>query len=83
MDNEVIKQTIKGLEENQEQAIKLLNENVELKEQVRELKERLNNASMLVRSRTYSIYDKKAKLQTTKVDITDKKLEELMRYLEK
>lgn len=79
---DVIEETIKGLQENQETAIKILNENVELKKKVKELQTRLNKASELVRSRTYSIYDKKAKLQSTKTDIEDKKLEELMRYLE-
>ena len=82
MNNEEIEQTIKGLQDNQETAIKLLQENVDLKKQVKELKERLNKASELVRSRTYSIYDKKGKLKETKTDINDKKLEELMRYLE-
>ena len=79
---DIIEETIKGLQENQEQAIKLLQENVDLKKEVKELKERLKKASELVRSRTYSIYDKKAKLKSTKTDIEDKKLEELMRYLE-
>lgn len=76
----MIEDVIKGLEENQEQAIKLLNENVELKKENQELKERLSKASQLVRSRTYSIYTKKTK--ETKTDITDKKLEELMKLLE-
>ena len=76
-----IEETIKGLQENQETAIKLLQENVELKKQKKELKERLSKASQLVRSRTYSIYDNKGKKETTKVDL-DSKLEELMRYLE-
>lgn len=77
-----IEETIKGLQENQEQAIKILNENVDLKKRNKELEERLSKASQLVRSRTYSIYDKKAKLKSTKTDIEGKKLEELMRYLE-
>ena len=77
-----IEETIKGLEENQEQAIRLLNENVELKKKNKELEERLSKASQLVRIRTYSIYDNKAKLKETKTDINDNKLEELMRYLE-
>ena len=80
MTNEEIEQTIKGLQENQENAIKILNENVELKKQVKELQTRLNKASELVRSRTYTIYSKKTK--QTKVDITNKKYEELMKYLE-
>ena len=82
MNKEEIEQTIKGLQENQEQAIKLLQENVELKKQVKELKQRLSKASELVRSRTYSVYDKKAKTKQIKTDIENKKLEELMRYLE-
>ena len=78
----MIEDVIKGLQENQETAIKLLEENVELKKENKELKERLNRAFQLVRSRTYSIYDKKAKLKSTKTDITNKKLEELMKLLE-
>ena len=75
-----IEETIKGLQENQEQAIKILNENVDLKKRNKELEERLSKASQLVRSRTWTEYTKKTK--ETKTDITNEKYEELMRYLE-
>ena len=75
-----IEETIKGLEANQEQAIKLLHENVELKNKLKELETRLKKASELVRSRSYTTYTEKT--HETKVDITGKKWDELMKYLE-
>lgn len=75
-----IEETIKGLEANQEQAIKLLHENVELKNKLEELETRLKKASELVRSRSYTTYTEKT--HETKVDITGKKWDELMKYLE-
>lgn len=78
--NEEIEQTIKGLQENQDMAVRLLQENVELKKQVKELENRLNKASQLVRSRAYSVYTKKK--HEVKTDICNEKYEELMSYLE-
>ena len=75
-----IEETIKGLEANQEQAIKLLHENVELKNKLEELETRLKKASELVRSRSYTTYTEKT--HETKVDIKGDKWDELMKYLE-
>ena len=75
-----IEETIKGLEANQEQAIKILKENVELKEKVENLESRLKKASELVRSRSYTTYTEKT--HETKVDIKGNKWDELMKYLE-
>lgn len=75
-----IEETIKGLEANQEQAIKILHENVELKNKIEELETRLKKASELVRSRSYTTYTEKT--HETKVDIKGNKWDELMKYLE-
>ena len=70
----------KSLNDINDTATDLLNENIKLKNENEELKRRLKNASQLVRSRTYTIYLKKT--HETKVDITNDKWEELMKYLE-
>ena len=72
----------KAIKEISETAIKLMAENVALKNKCDKQDKQLKNASTLVRSRTYTIYDKKGNKESTKVEIADKKLEELMDYLE-
>lgn len=70
----------KAISEISDTAIKLMNENIELKEKVENLESRLKKASELVRSRSYTTYTEKT--HETKVDITGNKWDELMKYLE-
>ena len=72
----------KQVYENQEATIKILNRSIEFYKKAEELQDRLNKASQLVRKYTYSIHDKKNKIQETKVELCNEKLEELMKLLE-
>lgn len=82
MEKEELEKIIKGLQENEESAVKILNKCTELFKRNEENERRLKEASMLVRKYTYSITNYKEKTKITKVELEDEKLQELMDLLE-
>lgn len=78
---EELEKIIKGMQENEESAIKVLNKCTELYKENERLKERLSNATTFVRENTYSISTSENK--TTKLELINEQWDQLIGYLEK
>ena len=72
---------IKGINENEESAVKVLNKCTELLKENEKLKERLSNAATFVRENTYSMSTSENK--TTKLELINEQWDQLIEYLEK
>ena len=78
---EELEKIIKGMQENEESAVKVLNKCTELYKENEKLKERLSNAATFVRENTYSISTSENK--TTKLELINEQWNQLIEYLEK
>lgn len=78
---EELEKIIKGMQENEESAVKVLNKSIELYKENEKLKERLSKAATLVRENTYSITTSENK--TTKLELINEQWNQLIEYLEK
>lgn len=78
---EELEKIIKGMQENEESAVKVLNKCTELYKENEMLKERLSNAATFVRKNSYSMSTSENK--TTKLELMNEQWDQLIEYLEK
>ena len=79
---EELEKIIKGMQENEDSAIKVLNKCTELFKENERLNQSRQNASEYIRKHSYSVKDKKSKEKTIKIEFKEEQFDELMKILE-